>query len=1271
MKNSFKVLNVLAATSLIFGISQSTATASPDTATSESKLNQQTSSPSHIVSTNTITLITGDVVILNRYSDGKLAGTLQPKEDGMPISYTTKLVNGDYYLIPDKAVAFLASGQLDEELFNITKLIEYKYDDAHRSSVPLIVTKESKNVSQSTNKAVSTGATRQLNLPSVNAVAVNTDKKQTAKFWDAVDGETKVKSSQVELTDGIEKIWLDKPVKVALDKSVPQIGAPVAWASGFDGKGIKVAVLDTGIDSNHPDVKASIKEAKNFTDDADFIDHHGHGTHVASTIAGSGSASGGRLKGVAPGADLLIGKVLNTSGSGEESWIIAGMEWAVKEGADIVSMSLGSTEASDGTDPMSQAVNQLSESSNTLFIIAAGNAGPGKKTIGAPGAAEKALTVGAVDKNDLLASFSSRGPIIENYRVKPEITAPGVGIVAARAAGTAIGTVVDDYYTSLNGTSMATPHVAGAAAILRQKHPDWSADQVKQVLVETAKPQTTYTAYQQGGGRVDIANALNANVYSSPAVVSLGSAMAEDKPIEKSFKYFNPSNSDVTLSLSMIPRGETGVVAPSGIFTLNKSGVTIPAHGSSEVKVTFNPSFGTAGDYKAVVTATGDDGKKFNTTIGATKTEPLVNLTVSTIDRNGNPGGTATTVVAYNLDTGRVYEVIPKADQKGTANIEVNPGNYSVMARVVTTDKYNTFGESVTLGGNPNIEVTKDTNMTVDARLGKEIDVRTPNESEAHGYKIGFFRQGQDITKMPTAYFWSGTNSFIFHAYVIPSKKVDVGKLEFMYDTRRYAPVIRASYVDSAQTAIPLHPVIYAQKLDGQKTLQAINVGTAHADEIAKVDISGKLAIIKRDISMKYADQIAALATAGAEGVIIVNDRPGLFTSILPNFAGSAIPAWSLNQDEGEVLIKRATEEKVMIKLDGIANSPYVYNGSLYVKGELPSKPVINFTKKNSKIVTNNYFGKEGIIGDTNPVLRPWQDITVDTVDYFPSQFQREEWYSTGSEYPAMDQVRFLHNVFPNNKNISYTLSGPWDKYFSPNTRYTENWFESAQGPGMESSKAYRKDNLMTLHIPNIGDSDGSHYGWFNRTGETSSATLSADGKEIYNSKNITQYGPITVDEKASTYQLKVNGTHNGTGWFPWATSISTNWTFQSAKPTSGLTVLPLLWPKYDLGVDLGNSIYGGRPYKFNVSIETQPGADVHDIVQTEMWTSTDDGTTWIPAKVNKRNENKFNITVNHPDSGYVSIRLKATDSAGNQVEQTILRAYSLKTPGRYPPIQD
>ncbi|KON88001.1 hypothetical protein AF332_14995 [Sporosarcina globispora] len=465
-----KIMNVMTAglvSAVLLGTSTVDSFADDTNAETPTIQAPQPKENSRMVDTHKVTLVTGDVVTVEKYSDGKLVATLVPSEDGTPVAFTQKTIDGNNYLIPDNATPFLAAGQMDEELFNITKLIEYGYDDAQQSSIPLIVTEESGNdaaESESVDEAVSTGASKTVDLPSVNAVAVKTNKKHAKKFWDAVDGEAIANQAQPELMEGIKKIWLDKPVHALLDKSVPQIGAPTAWGAGYDGKGVKVAVLDTGIDPNHPDFKNSnyeniVKEAKSFVEGEDFVDHHGHGTHVASTIAGSGAASGGKNKGVAPGAELLIGKVLSDAGGGTESGIIAGMQWAVQEKADIVSMSIGTNQPSDGTDPISQAVNNLSEASSTLFVIAAGNAGSTKGSVGSPGAAEKALTVGAVDKSqtEFLAAFSSRGPVINNYRVKPEITAPGVGIVAARAAGTTMGTPIDANYTSANGTSMATP----------------------------------------------------------------------------------------------------------------------------------------------------------------------------------------------------------------------------------------------------------------------------------------------------------------------------------------------------------------------------------------------------------------------------------------------------------------------------------------------------------------------------------------------------------------------------------------------------------------------------------------------------------------------------------------------------------------------------------------------------------------------------------------------------------------------------------------------
>src|SRR5262249_41630567 len=139
------------------------------------------------------------------------------------------------------------------------------------------------------------------------------------------------------LADGLRKIWLDGKVHADLAESTAQIGAPAAWAAGLDGSGVKVAVLDTGADLNHPDLAGRVSTAVSFVPGEGVTDGNGHGTHTLSTVGGSGAASGGLERGVAPGANLMVGKVLGDDGVGDDSWIIAGMEWAATQGARVIS----------------------------------------------------------------------------------------------------------------------------------------------------------------------------------------------------------------------------------------------------------------------------------------------------------------------------------------------------------------------------------------------------------------------------------------------------------------------------------------------------------------------------------------------------------------------------------------------------------------------------------------------------------------------------------------------------------------------------------------------------------------------------------------------------------------------------------------------------------------------------------------------------------------------------------------------------------------------
>ncbi len=288
----------------------------------------------------------------------------------------------------------------------------------------------------------------------------------------------------------VSYVEYDADTRIVLAQSTTQIGASRVWLGhNVFGEGVKIAVLDTGIDNEHPDVKNVIAE-QDFTGEG-TDDLHGHGTHVASTAAGTGESSGGLNKGVAPKASLMDVKVLDKSGSGKLSDTIAGIEWAVINNADIISMSLGSDIPCNGLDATSLAADVAVQRGKHV-VVAAGNLGPLPGSIGSPGCARDVITVGAVDRLDGVALFSSRGPTLDG-RVKPDIMAPGVLIIAAKAGGG---------YAAMSGTSMATPHVSGVIALILSQTKGLSPEQVKKVLMETAV-DLGEDANTQGAGRVD------------------------------------------------------------------------------------------------------------------------------------------------------------------------------------------------------------------------------------------------------------------------------------------------------------------------------------------------------------------------------------------------------------------------------------------------------------------------------------------------------------------------------------------------------------------------------------------------------------------------------------------------------------------------------------------------------------------------------------------------------------------------------------------------
>ncbi|MFB6781764.1 S8 family serine peptidase [Streptomyces sp. NPDC056352] len=620
---------------------------------------------------STVTLITGDQVTVTTTPDGKKSYSAVPAAGSAPGTILARTdIDGDAYFYPSDVIGKVGA-LLDPQLFNVDGLIRDGYDDSHVDTLPLIVRRTGADRPEA---LASDGLMpAQRDFRSLKASTAVLDKDDAAEVGDALD-------TKGEL-DGVKSIWLDGKVHAdALDRNLTQIGADTAWQAGRTGKGVKVAVLDTGADQTHPDLAGRISAAKDFSGSGSTLDKQGHGTHVAATVAGSGAGAPGIRSGVASDADLIVGKVLDDKGSGSDSQVIAGMEWAVAQGAKVVNMSLGSG-PTNGQDPVTQSLEALATSSGTLFVVSAGNSGPNISTVSAPSIAPHALSVAAVDFAGGTASFSSRGPSF-NGTIKPEIAAPGVNVVAARATGTNLGTVqADPAYTALSGTSMAAPHITGAAAVLAQEHPDWTPDQLKHTLMGTATapaPQSGQTVYDVGTGVVNLPAALKQSVVADTGAVDFGRLDVSDGTATRTVKLTNTADAAVTLSL-MGTLAATGSTPPAGLLKLSASTVTLGAGESTDVTLTVDSAGTPTGTYTGALTALPAGGSQ------ALRVPLLLDraqsIKVTTLDRAGKPAPAQISLL--NADSGASLnaEVRPE----GTRDLRVPEGRYMGLAMIAMT----------------------------------------------------------------------------------------------------------------------------------------------------------------------------------------------------------------------------------------------------------------------------------------------------------------------------------------------------------------------------------------------------------------------------------------------------------------------------------------------------------------------------------------------------------------------------------------------------------
>lgn len=673
--------------------------------------------------TGVITLITGDRVTVRTIGTGRPMVVVDPGPGRKHLSFTVREERGELTVIPQDMRPLISADQLDRALFNVTKLLADGFGDAQKDHLPLIITGAGPSQGVMSQLA-SSGVSMQRAMPSLGMMAVRHKKGGDVTALAALTSPAGKAGARAAGAAPM-KIWLDRKLSLSIDQSVPQIGGPAAHARGLTGAGVTVAVLDTGVDSTHPDLSGKVTLAASFVEDEHGnTDPNGHGTHVASTIAGSGAASAGLRRGVAPGVNLLSGRVCSPFSGCPQSAILAGMEWAAQNGAQIVNMSLGGYDTPE-IDPLEAAVNQLSAQYGTLFVVAAGNDGA-PRTVGSPSTADAALSVGAVDSLDQLAYFSSQGPRAGDLAIKPDIAAPGVDIAAARATGTSMGAPVDAFYTRASGTSMATPHVAGAAALLLQQHPTWSGNQLKAALMGAAQPNEDLTAFEQGAGRIDIDRATRQTISAEPASLSLGVATfphEDDPPIVRTVRYHNHGAEPLSLSLTASLSSVISGTAPAGMIRVVPESLIVPAGGSAEAEITVEPAVEAPnGLYSGTLLATGT-GVRVLTPIGLERESESADLTVSVLDAQGQPGASWLTVQGLGSPGDPNYGLLIDEYVEGQTSVRVPVGTYLLDA--------NDFYNDVILVA-PRVTVAADTTVAMDGTLARPLQFELPEQ----GYSI-------------------------------------------------------------------------------------------------------------------------------------------------------------------------------------------------------------------------------------------------------------------------------------------------------------------------------------------------------------------------------------------------------------------------------------------------------------------------------------------------------------------------------------------------------
>ncbi|HZX07372.1 S8 family serine peptidase [Kribbella sp.] len=1229
----------------------------------------------------TFTLVTGDVVQVTGTGAGQKVNVVH---DAAPIGdVVVTRFNNDLYAVPTAVSPLLAQGRLDPKLFDLSELDRSGYDDATTPDLPLIATSASATTRRTLATAPSAGIASTHLLPAAGAVALTMDRAEREAFFAGFS--TRTGTTYRSMTAGVTKLWLDAKVKATSDgesESNTLIGAGPVWQSGFDGTGQTIAVLDTGVDQHHPDLAGRIVAAKSFVpgDPDPLTDEHGHGTHVSSIALGTGAASAGKYAGTAKGAKLAIGKVLDDTGSGQTSWIIEAMAWAAQQ-APTVNMSLGG-EPTDGSDPLAAALDDISTRTGALFVTAAGNWGPGfgnpyPFTVATPASAARALAVGNGTHSFYLDASSSAGPRIGTLGLKPEIVAPGTDIVAARSADSKFFPLPDaPQYTELTGTSMAAPRVAGSVAVLRQQHPDWSADRIRDAITSTScttscrgatggtGPEANPQIYWRGAGGLDLQRASQQRVQGTGLLeFGVHSDPLPARPIvNKTIVYTNDGDTAVTLQLShSLQRPDANFTYnvqpyadPPGLFEVPAT-VTVAPHATADVPVTVDLSKAPEGSVYGEIVATAGD-VRVRTTLDWTRTTELHRLTIDYTGPDGEHDSTTrpTFGALIDLDTG-MQRAVGFADGRGytvdfagamTDRPLLPAHRYSLMVfqAEAAAGIYSAYVGAWTSAAVPDIALTADRDVRLDARTRKPWQVSTERPSVATGGRaIELSRTYTLGAGQQTTTFTATLTQPDFQLYSIPSTAPTTGSQQIRILEHREAPAVT---VDVGGVSIQARRPQLANLTGAFPARQLARLYDADAGSPAELaNARGRLVVI--DEIVKTAgkalidDVIGAATKAGASGVLVAVQDDGVAERIASK--PPAIPVGVLTKAQAAALRKAIHAGRTVALVRSGFPSPYTYDLVHTKSGAIGTDTTVRVRDRELGVRHTSYHRLDSAGG-------------YQTVGDIRGEFFGAYWTSTSL---VPDQFERDELVTPRHE-----FSRSWNLL----NEYAEFWNDAG---ALQRGQVLPTDVGSGTTVPSVGAQTQAINGKLILAlgGTGYQGSRSAVSQSFFDGKATSAFavnddlckGPAPSNcnlPGPGRYRLDYTASQ---GTMPLATKNSSSWT---VNVTAGADSKPVPQPvvKWNWSAATGlDNTAPSHPYAVTVRPGyVAPYQSSNGRFAVQLQVTYDDGATWLPAGSRTVAPGGSAVFTVHPakvSNGYVGYRISGTDQSGNSLDQWVLRA--------------